>query len=297
MPTSPSSLNPSARPLLAMIGAGNMGGAIVRGAIATGVLAPGEILVVEPDASRRSAMAALGVRALASPGSLEGASTLLLAVKPQYFAEAAAALPRLPAATVVISIMAGLDSTHIRSALGGEVRVVRAMPNTPCQVGAGMTAIALGAGAVPGDEALAVRLFAAIGSTEVVDEALMHAVTAVSGSGPAYLFHLAEAMEAAARSLGFSGEQARRFVTQTLLGASRLLAESADDPARLRQAVTSKGGTTEAALGVMASRGFAEIVAQALTAARDRGAALARGNAPDAATPGRDRGTRSAGAP
>lgn len=274
---------------LTVFGAGNMGAAILGGAVKAGVLPPREILVVEPDPEKRAAMAALGCAVAASPHERHSTSTdpdsaaqndsaspatILLAVKPQMFPALAESMGPLTRPTIALSIMAGLHSDSIRAALGPHARVIRAMPNTPSQLGAGMTAVALGAGAVPGDEALALRLFGAIGTVETLDEGLMHAVTAVSGSGPAYLFLLAEAMERSAAEVGFSPLQARTFVTQTLLGAAMLLAERRADPASLRAAVTSKGGTTEAAIAAMQRGGFETAVIAGIVAARNRGEAL-----------------------
>ncbi|HMN95189.1 MAG TPA: pyrroline-5-carboxylate reductase [Phycisphaerales bacterium] len=263
-------------PMLAVVGAGNMGAAIVAGAVGNGVLRAAELLVIDPDQRRRDAMAALGCAVAERASSAPLARSIMLAVKPQAFSGVAAEIGRLARPTVVISVMAGIESGSIRAALGGESRVVRAMPNVACKVGAGMTALALGAGAAPGDELLAMRLFDAIGATIRIDEALMHAATAVGGSGPAYLFALAEAMERGAQEVGIPPVHVRRVVVQTLLGALRLLAESGETPAGLREAVTSRGGTTEAALGVLVDRGFADSVVAAIAAARDRGAALAR---------------------
>ena len=148
------------------------------------------------------------------------------------------------------------------------------MRNARCRVGAGMTASAPGDGAGPGDGALAVKIFAALGRTVIVHEHHMHAVTGISGSGPAYVFLLAEAMEHAAVSAGLDDVTAGLLVRQTILGAGTLLAESAEAPAELRAAVTSPGGTTEAALEVMMDRDWPAIVGDAIAAARDRGAEL-----------------------
>jgi pyrroline-5-carboxylate reductase len=200
----------------------------------------------------------------------------LLAVKPQAFGDLARVIAPATRAKVVISIMAGLSSSALQHALGGQVRMIRVMPNMPCQIGAGMTAICLGQGARSGDEELAVKIFDALGRTAMVDEAIMNSVTAVSGSGPAYVFHLAEAMEKAAIALGFDPSAARIFVAQTILGAGRMLNESSQSAADLRAAVTSPGGTTAAALSVFERNGFVEMVIDALTAARDRGAQLDR---------------------
>jgi len=274
---------------LTLFGAGNMGAAILRGAVRGGLLRPEEILVVEPDAGKRAAMAALGCAVAAAPSAgvaspgdaAERASpgVILLAVKPQMFPMLAEAIGVLPSPTIAISIMAGLRSDSIRAALGPNSRVIRAMPNTPSQLGAGMTAVARGAGAEPGDEEFALRLFGAVGRVERVEETLMHAVTAVSGSGPAYLFLLAEAMERAAGEVGFTPSQARIFVTQTIVGAAALLAQTGDGPASLRAAVTSKGGTTEAAIATMQAAGLEAAIIAGIVAARDRGETLG-GSAP-----------------
>lgn len=259
---------------LAVIGGGNMGGAVVRGAIAADVLAPGALLIVESEAGRRADFDKLGCRTSEHAADALAAEMIMLAVKPQVFSEVAEALGELARPTIVLSIMAGKSSASIRAALGEHARVVRIMPNTPCQIGEGMSAIGLGDGAQPGDDALAVRLFESIGRVVRVDESLMHSVTAVSGSGPAYVFLLAEAMEQAALQLGIAHGEARTLVKQTVLGAAKLLASSDLTADALRQAVTSPGGTTAAAVEVMFERELPQIVVEALAAARDRGREL-----------------------
>ncbi len=261
---------------LGIIGAGNMGQAIVRGSIARRLLALQEVLVVEIDPDRRREVARLGCPTASEASSVAGCGEILLAVKPQSFPAVAEALAPLLGPKVIISIMAGRSSRGIRDALGEGARVVRVMPNTPCGVGAGMAAICLGAGARPGDEALATALFGALGRTTTVDESMMHAVTATSGSGPAYVFLLAEAMETAAVRLGLDAATARLLTRQTVLGAGKLLCESDLEAADLRGAVTSPGGTTEAALAVMLDRELPRIIGDAITAARDRGRELER---------------------
>lgn len=259
---------------IGVIGGGNMGGAIVRGAINARLLAPGEIIVVEVDDAKRHAFIDRGCATSGRASDAANADQIIFAVKPQAFESVAKQIRPLHAEQVVISIMAGLNSGTIRRALGGEARIVRAMPNVACQIGAGMTAIALGEGAQPGDEQVALSIFNALGRTVTVDEPLMYAVTAVSGSGPAYIFLLAEAMEQAAIRLGIDPDTARVLVEQTVFGAGRLLGESDQSAAQLRAAVTSPGGTTAAALDVFGDRDFVEIVIEALTAARDRGRQL-----------------------
>lgn len=260
---------------LAIIGGGNMGSAIVRGAVEHGVLQASEILIVEIDPDRRESLAQLGCTVTDDAGRATDCEQMLLAVKPQSFPQLARALPALENSKVVISIMAGRSSASIRSSLGGNARVVRVMPNTPCQLGEGMSAIALGEGASAGDESLARSLFESLGKCIIVDEHQMDAVTAVSGSGPAYVFLLAEAMEQAAVKVGLSMHDARVLVSQTILGAAKLLSESEKTADDLRQHVTSPGGTTAAALEVLFERELPEIVSLAITAARDRGRELA----------------------
>jgi pyrroline-5-carboxylate reductase len=197
---------------LGIIGGGNMGSAIVRGGIANGVLAAKEVIIAEVDADRRGALTDTQCIITDDPKHAAAAEAILLAVKPQIFPSVAEIIAPLPARTIVISIMAGLSSRVIRAGLGDQVRVIRAMPNMPCQIGEGMTAIALGQGSSLGDETLAVRLFSAIGKTVMVDESQMYAVTAVSGSGPAYVFLLAEAMQQAAEELGLEASVAKKLV-------------------------------------------------------------------------------------
>lgn len=262
---------------LGIIGAGNMGGSIARGAVAAGVLQKADLLLAEADPKRRRAIADEGFSTHHEPEAALEAEQVLLAVKPQSFPDLARALGTLAEPRVVISIMAGLTSGAIRKALGEGARVVRVMPNTPCLVGEGMAAVALGQGALAGDEALAVKLFDALGKTVRVEESLMDAVTALSGSGPAYVFLLAEILERAGASLGLEPEVAARLVRQTILGSATLMDRSDETPAALREAVTSPGGTTEAALAVLAERGIEKILTEAVTAARDRGRELEQG--------------------
>ncbi len=263
-------------PAFAFVGCGNLGGAILARAVGSGALDAARTLVCESDPARRAQAAALGARVSADAADARGARTLLLAVKPQSFGDAAARLAPLPGDALVISVMAGWGSAAIRQALGGAARVVRAMPNTPVQVGCGMTAIAAGAGALEADVAEAERVFGAVGRTVRIPEELIDAAVAAGGSGPAYLFLLAEAQEAGARALGLDAVTARAMTVQTILGAAQLLAQDGRDAAALRAAVTSKGGTTAAAIAVLEQRGFAQAVADAMRAARDRSAELGK---------------------
>lgn len=273
-------------PAFMFIGGGVMARAIVLGCIERGVLAAGEFAVVEPDRAGRSVFEGAGVRAFASIADVVGAvgaevgRVVVLAVKPQSLPAVAREWEAAGAVFegVAITMLAGMHSSKVRAALGGRCRVVRAMPNTPARIGQGATAVAVGEGALPGDEEAAVKLFGGIGPlVERVDEQVMDAVTAVSGSGPAYLFALGEAMVRGGVEAGLSAEAADRLVRQTLLGAAGLLAGSAETAGSLRAAVTSKGGTTEAALRVMEERGVGRAIADAVVAARDRGRELGAG--------------------
>ena len=267
---------PAPAPRTAFVGCGNLGMAILFGALRSGALQPGETLVVELDERRRGEAADLGVRVSADAADASGARTIVLAVKPQSFAEAARALGAPGGAQLAVSVMAGHGSAAIRTALGGAVRVVRAMPNTPAQVGMAVTALARGEGAVPADMDEARHLFEGVGRTVEIDERLLDAAVATVGSGPAYLFLLAEAEIAAAVRMGIPEREARAMVTGTILGAATLLDRDGRTPAELRAAVTSAGGTTAAALKVFEERGFAAAVGAAMEAARARSAELSR---------------------
>jgi pyrroline-5-carboxylate reductase len=177
---------------------------------------------------------------------------------------------------VVISILAGASTTRLRECLASDVRVVRAMPNLPAAIGKGVTALCLSRNANESDATFARRIFSGIGPAVIdLDEPMMDAFTAVAGSGPAYLFYLAESMVQGAMRVGFSRADALRIVRSTLAGSAAMLEQSADEPAALREAVTSKGGTTEAALRVLNSKTVLQDFADAIEAARDRGRDLA----------------------
>ena len=256
---------------LGLIGAGNMAEAIARGALDRGVLPAGSLCAADPSPARLALFEGFGVTPLADNAAVVAASdVVMLAIKPQVLPALSADFARLDRdRQVVISIMAGLGAEKIEAVLGGPTRVVRVMPNTPLMVGRGMSGVALGPHARPGDDGLAMELFGACGEAVRVSEADLDAVTAVSGSGPAYLFYLAQAMERAAEELGLSSH-ARGLVTQTLLGSAQLLHQSDDSPAQLRRKVTSPSGTTAAAIAKLDALNVSDAVVAALTAARDR---------------------------
>jgi pyrroline-5-carboxylate reductase len=261
---------------IVFLGGGNMAAALIGGMLERG-FAPAELVVVELGKERREWLAQrYGVAVAADAGVVSGADVLVLAVKPQQMREALAPLAAGGLGrTLVISVAAGLRIADLSRWLGGHPLVARAMPNTPALIGAGVT----GMYAPPAVDAvgreLAGRILAAVGSVVwVVDEARMDSVTAVSGSGPAYVFHFIEALEAAAVSRGFDAATARRLALDTVLGAARLAASSEDSPGVLREKVTSKGGTTAAALAVFSEGDLVGLVGRAVAAAEARGREL-----------------------
>ena len=264
---------------LAFIGGGNMARSLIGGLVGRGV-EPRSIRVAEPMAELRQALVAdFGVQAFErGQDAVAGASLWLLAVKPQVMRAACEPLAALAQAQrpLLVSIAAGIPVARLQAWLGAPLPVVRCMPNTPAQQGAGVTWQFAGAEVDADGRRRAQALLACAGATVwVADEPLIDAVTAVSGSGPAYVFLLAEAMEAAAVAEGLPPADARTLVVHTLLGAGRMLAESGQAPADLRRRVTSPGGTTQAALETFQAGGFEALVARAVHAARQRGAALA----------------------
>lgn len=256
---------------LGFLGAGNMAEAIARAAIDKGVLPPQAMIAADPALARRDVFQAMGVAAAETNAEvIRQSRQVMIAVKPQVMAAAARDLMKgYRDEQVIISIMAGIRCAKLGEAIGRPARIVRVMPNTSLMVGEGMAGIALGEHARPGDDDFAMALFSAGGKAIRVQEALLDAITAVSGSGPAYVFYLAEAMEQAAAALGLK-EHASLLVRQTILGAAQLLAQSPDTPAELRRKVTSPGGTTEAAIRHMDDNRVRDVIVAALAAAERR---------------------------
>lgn len=264
--------------LVAFLGAGNMATALARGLVAAGT-DPRRIAAADPDPARRAAFTrATGVRRVfgRNAEAVAGAATVVLAVKPQVMERALSEAAPALAAPLLLSVAAGVPTARIEAALSFRARVVRAMPNTPALVRAGAAAIAPGRHAGREDLAAARAILEAVGEVVEVPEALLDAVTAVSGSGPAYVFLLAEAMQAAAVGLGLPPGDADRLVRATVAGAGRMLAAAAETPADLRARVTSPGGTTEAALRVLFDRDLVGAVRAAIEAAARRAADLGR---------------------
>lgn len=256
------------------LGGGNMADALIGGLIAAGHDA-GCIAVTEPDAARADALRAQhGVRTQMPGEAIAKAAVVVLAVKPQQ-AGAALTTTRVPASCLFISIAAGLRCDWLQQQLPDGVRVVRSMPNTPARLGAGVTGLWADASVDDAARAQADYVLGAAGATVwLQDEAQINAVTALSGSGPAYVFALGEAMAEAGEALGLPRETAETLARHTLIGAGRLLAEDDAAPGTLRERVTSKGGTTAAALDVLHSGDLAGLVARAMAAAEARARAL-----------------------
>ena len=260
---------------LVLLGCGKMGSALLEGWLAGG-LAPGEISVIEP--SPAPGLAGRGVRLnTALPAR---PAVVVIAVKPQMMG---AALPGIAALgggeTLFLSIAAGTTIAQLEAVLGARTPVVRAMPNTPAAIGRGISALCANAHADAGHRALASALMAAVGAVvDLADEDQMDAVTAVSGSGPAYVFHLIETLAAAGVAEGLPADLAMRLARATVAGAGALAEAATDGPAQLRVNVTSPGGTTAAALAVLMdkTRGFPALLRAAVHAAAERGRELGR---------------------
>jgi pyrroline-5-carboxylate reductase len=268
---------PHALPPIAFIGGGNMALAILGGLRRGGASADG-FIVVEPYAPQRERLRAeLGIEALAAAdASLERAALVVWAVKPQMFQEAAAPCAPHVAGALQLSIMAGIRSEAVVAATGS-ARVVRAMPNTPALIGRGIAGLYARAEVTPADRAQVEAVLAPTGSLLwVPQEADLDAVTALSGSGPAYVFYFIEAMMQAGAEMGLDPAQARRLAQETFAGAAALAAQTDEPPEVLRERVTSKGGTTYAALTSLQDSGVKAAFVRALHAARDRAEALGR---------------------
>jgi len=267
-----------------------MGGAMLRRWLASELVAPGSAVFEIAPSEEIDALCTLhGLALLPSPDDLDpdepDADTsgpvdlLVIAVKPQGHADALAGLPPPLKSALTLSVMAGVTHKTISASLGGNTRIVRAMPNLPSLIGAGMTGLYAPQSVTASDRSVIETLIMATGDAVWVDrEDLLDAVTAISGSGPAYLFHFAECLAEAGISLGLPPEAAARLARQTVAGAGAMLADAEADPAILRQRVTSPGGTTAAALEVFMDEPgrLKTLVREATAAAARRAGALAR---------------------
>lgn len=256
---------------IGFIGGGNMAGAMIGGMLKRGYDAK-DIGVAEPSADRRAHLAEqFGIFLEASADTVLASDLLILAVKPQVLHAVLASLPKLTETTCVLSIAAGVRAGDIVRWLQGHGAVVRAMPNTPALIGAGITGLYALPGVSAGQKVRAERALKAVGQVVwVADEAMIDAVTAISGSGPAYVFLFIEALEAAALELGFEAAAARTLALHTVYGSAALALQDGAEPAVLRARVTSKGGTTELGIAALEAHGLRQAVLAAAQAAAER---------------------------
>jgi len=262
---------------IAFIGGGNMASAIIGGLLRSGQ-PRNTLLVVEPfEATRARLVSDFGVTVHADAGDfLARAGLVVWAVKPQTFREAALPVASHTASALHLSVAAGITSDSIARWLGNE-RVIRTMPNTPALIGKGISGVFSRPAVSASDRTWATKVLATMGEVVwLADEAQLDAVTALSGSGPAYVFYFLEAMAEAGEKLGLSTDQAHRLAVATFVGAGMLAHESNDLPAVLRERVTSKGGTTHAAIGVMEACGMKDHFVRAMQAAHTRAGELGR---------------------
>jgi pyrroline-5-carboxylate reductase len=256
---------------LAIIGAGMMGEALARGLFANG-WSPDDVVLVDLRSERLDEIGhALNVETATDAADACGRSAgALLAVKPQDAVKALESVAGAVGSDGLVSIVAGMKTEAIEAHAGAGTSVVRAMPNTPARVGKGVTALTAGRDASSATRSLAEAVFSSVGPVVWLDEDLLDAVTALSGSGPAYVFYLAEAMIEAATELGLPRDVAETLTFATIEGAGTMLQSLGEQPDVLRAQVTSPGGTTEAAIEVLEAKYAKDIVAEALRAARDR---------------------------
>jgi pyrroline-5-carboxylate reductase len=265
---------------LAILGAGQMAEAIVRGLLKSGLYRPEHLIAADVAPARRELFQnELHVRAVESNAdAARDARVLLLSVKPYQMADVLGGIGQVidPAKTLIVSIAAGVRSTSIEQHLGAGKpwRVVRSMPNTPMLVGEGMVGVAAGRLATPDDLATARRIFEASADVIEVPEEQIDAVTAVSGSGPAYFFYVVEHMVRAGIEMGLTPEHAHLLASKTALGAARMLLTSPDSPQELRRKVTTPNGTTHAAISRMEDGNVGAIIGEAVKAAERRGKEL-----------------------
>jgi pyrroline-5-carboxylate reductase len=267
---------------LTFIGGGNMAQAMIGGLLTKGTLRKNQVFVVDPDQQARRKVAKLGVTAVVAPSALPRplGDLVVLAVKPQSMAAACMSIapdlrgnPELP----VLSIAAGIRLSALAGWLNGHLRLIRCMPNTPALIGAGITAVYAQAGVTrPQRRAVGVVLESVGSVVWLENEDLLDPVTAVSGSGPAYVFWLIEQLAAAGESLGLESATSMKLALETVLGSAKLAAQSKQPVAALRERVTSRGGTTEAALKKFEEERLAERFLRAVEAACQRSSALGR---------------------
>ncbi|MGC5009444.1 pyrroline-5-carboxylate reductase [Streptosporangium sp. DT93] len=264
--------------MIAILGTGKMGEALLSGLLRAG-FKPGDVLATARRAERREALTErYGVRTVSNDEAAKTADTIILAVKPQDMGALLAEIaPHLPADRLVVSAAAGITTAFVESRLGAEIAVVRVMSNTPVLVDEAMSVISAGAHASEEHLRRAEDLFSPVGKVLRIPESQQDAATALSGSGPAYFFYLVEAMVDAGILLGMPRAAALDMVTQSIVGAAIMLRDSGEHPVILREAVTSPGGTTIAAIAELERHSVRAAFLAAIEAARDRGRQLAEG--------------------
>jgi len=263
------------------IGGGNMATALIKGFISAGLYRPQELCASDVDAQKRQMLKRrLGAATSGDNGAVvRDAKVIVLAVKPQIMNAVLAEIrPAVTPAHVFISIAAGIPTRRLEAGLGPRARVVRVMPNTPALLGKGMAVAVRGQHATAADERLALKLLRAVGKARAVsDERLLDAVTGLSGSGPAFVYLFAEALIAGGVKAGLAPELAEELALQTLVGAAAMLQDAGETPQRLREMVTSPGGTTLAGLNELGRRGFTDGVSEAVVVATRRSVELGQG--------------------
>lgn len=263
---------------IGLMGAGRMATAIARGLVRAEVVPAGAIVASDPSSEARTAFAREIPGAVVEPDNVAGvarADVVVLAVKPQQIAAVLASLRDvIRSNALVISIAAGVTIQRIADALPAGQRIVRVMPNTPCLIGKGASGFSLGQHATTADAKLVATLLSAVGVAFEVPEDLLDAVTGLSGSGPAFVYSMIEALTEGGTAAGLPAELAAELAARTAAGAAEMILETGETPAVLRERVTSPGGTTMAGLGVLNERGFRETVVEAVRAATRRSAEL-----------------------
>lgn len=263
---------------IGIIGCGNMGKALIKGLISSRIISTSRLMAFDKVVTNNTYIKRnFGIKiGRSSVDLVKHSDVIIIAVKPANLKEALLQIRDASRDKLIISIAAGITTKHIESVLGSKTGIIRVMPNTPALVGEGMSAISKGSFAKESDLKVAKSIFSSVGRTIVIDEKLQDAVTAISGSGPAYFFYFKESMIEAAVKLGLERDLATALVMQTVKGSLQLLIETGKPAKTLREAVTSKRGTTEAALKVFFNKGFKEIIHLAAKQAHQRAKELSR---------------------
>jgi len=266
--------------VVGFVGGGNMATALIKGFLAAGLYRPEQLIASDIDAAKLAVLRRRYKVATTTDNAalVRDVSVVVIAVKPQIIDAVLGAMrPSVTARQLFVSIAAGVPTARLEAGLGGQARVLRAMPNTPALLGKGMSVLVRGRYATPADERLGLRLLRAVGAaTAIADERGLDAVTGLSGSGPAYVYLFAEGLIAGGVAAGLPARLAAQLAYQTLVGAAAMLQETGETPAALRAQVTSPGGTTFAGLGELNRRGFTDAVAAAVVTATRRSQELGR---------------------